>query len=67
MFAQINGELEKCREELSKKTIRTAEDLAKWWSSHLEGLRTELYKAAIDGAGEAIQVRICEDGKKYHC
>ncbi len=43
------------------------EDLAKWWSSHLEGLRTELYKAVIDGAGGAIQVRIREDGKEYPC
>ena len=58
MFTQVNGELEKCREELNEKQIRTAEDLAKWWSGHLEGLRTELYKAAIDGAGGAIQVRI---------
>ncbi len=58
VFTQVNGELEKCREELSKKQIRTAEDLSKWWSSHLEGLHTELYKVAIDGAGGAIQVRI---------
>jgi len=64
VFLQVNGELEKCREELSKKQIRTAKDLAKWWSSHLEGVRTKLYKAAIEGAGKAIQVRIHEDHKK---
>jgi hypothetical protein len=28
----------------------------------LESVRTELYKAAIDGAGEDIEVRILEDG-----
>ena len=66
MFTQVNGELEKCREELNEKQIRTAEDLSQWWSSHLGGIRTELYKAAIDGAGEAIQVHIHENGKKYH-
>jgi hypothetical protein len=59
---QVNGE--KCKTELKKKRIKTAEDSAKWWSGHLEGWRTELYKAAIDGAGETIQVY---DGKKYHC
>ena len=61
MFTEVDGELEKCREELSGKHVRTAEDLAKWWSSHLEGVRTELYKAAIDGANKAIQVRIRKD------
>jgi len=61
VFTQINGELEKSQQELNKKKIRTAEDLAKWWSNHLEGVRTELYKAAIDGAAEANQVRICVD------
>jgi malate synthase len=66
VFTQINGELEKSRKELNEKKIETAEDLAKWWSNHLEGRRTKLYKAAIDGAGEAIQVRIREDGKKHH-
>lgn len=55
VFTQVNNELEKCREELSVKQIRTSEGLAKWWSSHLEGVRTGLYKAAIDGAKEAIQ------------
>ena len=48
------------------KQIRTAEGLGKWWSSHLEGVRMGLYKAAIDGAKEAIQVRIRKDGKDYH-
>ena len=67
VFTQVNGELEKCREELSKKKIKTAEDLAKWWSSHLEGVRTELYQAAIDGAGKAIEVRIHENHKKCQC
>ena len=43
-----------------------AEDLAKWWSSHLEGACRELYKAAIDGANNAIQVRIHEDSKEHH-
>jgi len=66
VFTQVNDELEKCREELSVKQIRTSEGLAKWWSSHLEGVRTGLYKAAIDGAKEAIQVRIRAEGKEYH-
>ena len=61
VFAQVNGELEKCREELSDK--RNAEDLAKWWSRRLESIRPKLYKAAIDGAGEANPVRIREHGK----
>jgi hypothetical protein len=58
--------LGKCQGELRDKQIRTAEDLARWWSGHLEGVRTGLYKAAIGGANEAIQVRICEGGKGDH-
>jgi hypothetical protein len=67
VFKQINGELENSQQELNEKKIRTAEDLAKWWSNHLKGVRTEPYKAAIDGAAEANQVRICVDSKKHHC
>lgn len=63
MFTQVNGELEKYRKEFGRKHIRTAEGLAKWWSGHLEGVRTELYKAAIDGANNAIEVRIREYDK----
>jgi hypothetical protein len=63
VFTQVNDELEKCREELSVKQIRTSEGLAKWWSSHLEGVRTGLYKAAIDDAKKPIQVRIRTHGK----
>jgi hypothetical protein len=63
VFTQVNGELEKCREELSRKHVRTAEDLAKWWSDHLEGVRAELYKAAIDSAKKELQVRIRENDK----
>ena len=66
VFTQVNGELEKCLEELRERQIRTAEDLARWWSSHLEGIRTGLYKEAIDSANKAIQVRIRKDGKEYH-
>ncbi|KAF5373422.1 hypothetical protein D9615_009451 [Tricholomella constricta] len=47
VFTQVNDELEKFWEELSKKS---AEDLAKWWSSHFEGIREGLYKAAITDA-----------------
>ncbi|KAF8218993.1 hypothetical protein L208DRAFT_1523899 [Tricholoma matsutake] len=56
LFMEVNGELEKCLGDLSKKQIRTAEDLAKWWSCHLEGIRTGLYKAVIDGATQPIQI-----------
>jgi hypothetical protein len=63
VFTQVNGELEKCRKEFSRKRIGTAEGLAKWWSGHLEGVRTELYKAAIDGANKTIEVRIREHDK----
>jgi hypothetical protein len=63
VFTQVNAELEKCRTEWREKSIRTAEDLAKWWSGHLEGVRAELYKAAIVGANKPIQVRIREDDK----
>jgi len=65
VFTQVNDELKRCREELEKQ-VTMAEDLAKWWSSHLEGQRTELYKAVIDGARNPIEVCICEDGKKNH-
>jgi len=65
VFTQVYDELDKCREELKKQTP-TAADLAKWWSRHLEGRRTELYKAAIDSASNATQVCIREDGEKYH-
>ena len=63
VFTQVNAELEKCRKEWREKYIRTAEDLAKWWSDHLEGVRAELYKAAIDSAKEELQVRIRENDK----
>jgi hypothetical protein len=59
LFTQVTGELETCQENL--KQITRADDLAKWWSSHLEVRRTELYKAAIEGAAGAIQVCTCED------
>jgi len=65
VFTQVNDELERCREELEKQ-IPTAGDLAKWWSRRLEGRRTELYKAVIDGASNATQVCISEGGEKYH-
>ena len=66
VFTQVGGELEKCWEELSEKRTRTTQDLAKWWSSHLGGVRRELYKAAIDGANKTIQVRIRKDGRGHH-
>ncbi|KAF8222578.1 hypothetical protein L208DRAFT_591936 [Tricholoma matsutake] len=56
LFTEVDGELEKCMGDLRKKQIRTAEDLAKWWSCHLEGIRTGLYKAVIDGATQPIQI-----------
>jgi len=71
VFRLVNGELDKCHEELRGRQITTAEGLAKWWSNHLQGtLRTKLYKAAINGTSEAIEVSIREDGEKYlvsHC
>ena len=66
MFAQVNDELDKCGGELSKKQIKNTEDLARWWSSHLKSVRKELYQAAIEGAKDAIQARIHEDGKETH-
>ena len=69
VFTQVNDELERCREELEKQ-IPTAGDLAKWWSRRLEGRRTELYKAAIDGARNATQVCIRETARNItvtHC
>jgi hypothetical protein len=62
VFRQINDELEQCKELLRQANIQTAEDLARWWSKHLEGRRKELYQAMIDGSREAISVRTCEDG-----
>lgn len=64
VFRLVNAELDKCHEEW--KQISTAAGLAKWWSSHLESIRTELYKAAIDDTDQPIKVRIREDGEKYH-
>jgi hypothetical protein len=43
---------------LRGEQISTAEDLAKWWSGHLEGVRTGLYEEVIDGANEDIKVRV---------
>jgi hypothetical protein len=65
VFRLVDGELDKCQKELSGKRITTAEGLAKWWSNHLESIRTELYKAAIVSTSEPIKVRIREDGKKF--
>ena len=65
VFRQVNAELDKCHEEW--KQISTAASLAEWWSSHLESIRSEFYKAAIDGTVEPIKVRIRKDGEKYHC
>jgi len=56
LFTEVNSELEKCLGELSEKQIRTAEELARWWSCHLEGIRTGLYEAAIDGVTKANQI-----------
>ncbi len=56
LFRRVHDELEKCQKELSEKEIVTAEDLAKWWSSHFESIRTKLYKAAIEGSDEPIEV-----------
>ena len=64
VFKQINTELDKCHEEW--KQISTAADLAEWWSGHLGSIRSELYKAAIEGTVEPIEVRIREDGEMYH-
>ena len=66
VFKRVCDELEKCRKEWGGKRTTTAQALAEWWSKHLESVRTELYKAAIDGAGEDIEVCIREDGKRYH-
>ncbi len=64
VFRRVYDELEKCQEELSRKHVTTAGDLARWWSSHLGSIRTELYKVAIDGAGEPIKVSTRGDSKK---
>ena len=64
VFRQINIELDNCHEEL--KQISTAAGLAKWWSSHLQSIRSKLYKAAIDGTVKSIEVSVREDGEKYH-
>ena len=65
VFRLINCELDFCQEDW--KQIPTAAGLAKWWSSHLEDIRSKLYKEAIDSTAEPIPVRIHEDGEKYHC
>ena len=65
VFRLINCELDFCQEDW--KQIPTAPGLAKWWSSHLEDIRSKLYKEAIDSTAEPIPVRIREDGEKYHC
>ena len=61
VFRQVSAELDKCHEEW--KQISTAANLAEWWSDHLESIRSELYKAAIDGTVEPIEVRIRENGE----
>ena len=63
VFKQVNAELDKCHEEWEQ--ISTAASLAKWWSKHLESIRSELYKAAVEGTAEPIEVRIRENGEKY--
>ena len=64
VFRLINCELDIHREEWEH--IPTAAGLAKWWSSHLENIRSKLYKEAVDGTTEPIEVCIREDGEKYH-
>ena len=66
VFRVVNVELDKCHNELTSKKITTVGGLAKWWSSHLQRVRTELYKAAVDGTSEDNKVSIREYGEKYH-
>ena len=64
VFRLIDCELDTHREEWEQ--IPSAAGLAEWWSSHLKNIRSKLYKKAVDGAAESIEVRIREDGEKYH-
>jgi len=52
LFTKVKDELENCRGKLSENS--TAQDLAKWWSGHLESRRTGLYKEVVDGAEKLL-------------
>lgn len=56
VFTLIKAELDRCEDELSEREIETAEQLATYWSIHLEGIRAKLYQAAIESTKKETEV-----------
>ena len=58
VFTLIKAELDRCDDELSEREreIETAEQLATYWSIHLEGIHAKLYQAAIESTKKETEV-----------
>jgi hypothetical protein len=52
LFKAVTQEVEACKPEVNSREM-----LAKWWSSHLESNRQQLYKAAITTAVNQVRYK----------
>jgi hypothetical protein len=57
VFTLTKAELDRCKDELSERQIKTAEQLATFWSSHLVAIREQLYQEAIESTKKEPEVR----------